>query len=97
MSAARCLCEFCCTSPPGISLALPVLVPPAIGLEHAQGEDVVDVIGVPPCSRDLHPSLDDVAVAALDLAARRAPALVAVVGVGDGVVVPFEVAILPLC
>src|SRR5262249_37506469 len=77
---------------PLFSLPGPVLGPPAVRLEHPERQDVVDVLRVPPCARDLEPDLDDVAVSALDLAARRAPAELAIFGVGDGVLVAVDVA-----
>ena len=50
------------------------------------------MVGVPPRSRYLDANLDNVPVAAFHLAAGGAPTLVAVAGVGDGILVAVEVA-----
>lgn len=69
----------------------PCTRPTGVGLEHPQGQNVFGVLWVPPCTGDLDPDLNDMSMPALDFAVRRAPALVVVVGVGDGVVVSLEV------
>ena len=83
--------EIVGTLPPFISLCSPVLVPPTVGLEHPQGQNVVDTVGMPPGAGYFCSHLNDVAVSTLDFTARCAPPLVAVIGIGNGVVVSLEV------
>ncbi len=79
------------TLPPFVSVGSPVVVPPTVGFEHPQSEDVVNVFWVPPRTRDLHPALNNVTVTAFNLAASGTPALIAVICVGNGIAVSFKV------
>lgn len=76
---------------PVATLLRPVGAPPAVRLEHSERQDIIDSVRVPPGAIELQPRPNDAVVAALNLAARGAPTLLALAGVRNGVGVVLEV------
>ena len=77
--------------PPKATLVGPVFLPPAVGFDHAQRQDVRDFVWMPPCAWKLDPDLHDAAVPTLDFAASGAPVSLPIGLVGHGVLVAFEI------
>ena len=70
---------------------MPIVLPPPIGFEHSQGQDVRYRVWVPPGPRDFETDLHNMAVSTLDFAARAGPALLAILRVGHRVFVALEI------
>jgi len=77
--------------PPCLTAPGPVFVSPTVDLDHSQSEDVLDVVGMPPGAWELESDLYNATVSAFNLAACRAPAMIAVLLVSDCVLVALEV------